>query len=75
MPGFREVNPRQSFPELEERILERWREGDVFARQVAQREGSPLWSFYEGPPTANGKPAPTTCSRGSTRTSIRATTR
>jgi isoleucyl-tRNA synthetase len=56
MPGFRDVDPKQSFPELEERILERWREGDVFERQVSQREGAPLWSFYEGPPTANGKP-------------------
>ena len=50
------MDAKQSFPQLEERILERWREGDVFARQVAQREGAPLWSFYEGPPTANGRP-------------------
>ena len=56
MAGFRDVDPKQSFPELEQRVLERWREGDVFARQVDQREGAPLWSFYEGPPTANGKP-------------------
>jgi isoleucyl-tRNA synthetase len=56
MPGFRDADPKQSFPELEERILERWREGDTFARQVSQREGAPLWSFYEGPPTANGQP-------------------
>ncbi len=37
-------------------MLERWRERDVFARQIAQREGAPLWSFNEGPPTANGRP-------------------
>jgi isoleucyl-tRNA synthetase len=54
--GFRPVDPKQSFPALEERILERWRERDVFGRSLADREGSPLWSFYEGPPTANGKP-------------------
>jgi isoleucyl-tRNA synthetase len=56
--GFRPVDPKQSFPELEQRVLERWREGDVFARQVAQRRdvGAPVWSFYEGPPTANGRP-------------------
>src|SRR3954468_7423503 len=36
---FRPVDPKQSFPELEERILERWRERDVFHRSVAQREG------------------------------------
>ncbi|MGH2923165.1 MAG: class I tRNA ligase family protein, partial [Solirubrobacterales bacterium] len=56
MTKFRAVDPKQSFPELEERVLERWRERDVFARQVFQHEGAPLWSFYEGPPTANGKP-------------------
>jgi isoleucyl-tRNA synthetase len=54
--GFKPVDTRQSFPELEERVLERWRERDVFARSFAQREGAPLWNFYEGPPTANGRP-------------------
>ena len=56
MPGFSPVDPKQSFPELEERVLERWREGDVFDRQLASREGAEVWSFYEGPPTANGRP-------------------
>ncbi len=56
MPGFRPVDPRQSFPELEERILGRWRERDVFRRSLAAREGAEVWSFYEGPPTANGRP-------------------
>ena len=37
-------------------MLARWRERDVFARQLAEREGAPVWSFYEGPPTANGRP-------------------
>jgi isoleucyl-tRNA synthetase len=56
MPGFRAVDPKQSFPALEERILDRWREDDVFHRSMANREGAPVWSFYEGPPTANGEP-------------------
>ncbi len=56
MPGFRPVDTKQSFPELEERVLARWRERDVFQRSLAQREGAELWSFYEGPPTANGRP-------------------
>jgi isoleucyl-tRNA synthetase len=56
MPGFRPVDTKQSFPELEERMLERWRERDVFHRSLAQREGAEIWSFYEGPPTANGRP-------------------
>jgi isoleucyl-tRNA synthetase len=45
-----------SFPELEERVLERWRERDVFAESVRRRRDSPKWGFYEGPPTANGAP-------------------
>jgi isoleucyl-tRNA synthetase len=53
---FRPVDPKQSFPALEERILERWRERDVFHRSLRQREGAKIWSFYEGPPTANGRP-------------------
>ncbi|HET7053349.1 MAG TPA: isoleucine--tRNA ligase [Solirubrobacterales bacterium] len=56
MAGFNPVDPRQSFPELEERVLSRWRERDVFARSLANREGAEVWSFYEGPPTANGRP-------------------
>jgi isoleucyl-tRNA synthetase len=56
MSGFEPVDPKQSFPELEERVLARWREEDVFARSLAARAGAPVWSFYEGPPTANGRP-------------------
>ncbi len=58
MSGFRPVDPTQSFPALEQRVLERWRETDVFARQLSRRRdaAAPVWSFYEGPPTANGKP-------------------
>src|SRR3954447_24412457 len=37
-------------------MLARWREEKVFGRSLAQREGAPIWSFYEGPPTANGRP-------------------
>jgi isoleucyl-tRNA synthetase len=56
MPGFRPVDTKQSFPELEQRMLERWREREVFQRSLDQREGAEIWSFYEGPPTANGRP-------------------
>jgi isoleucyl-tRNA synthetase len=56
MSGFRPVDTKQSFPELEERALARWRERDVFQRSLDQRDGAELWNFYEGPPTANGRP-------------------
>ncbi|HEX8742682.1 MAG TPA: isoleucine--tRNA ligase [Thermoleophilaceae bacterium] len=53
---FRPVDPGQSFPELEEVVLARWRERDVFHESVRRREGAPRFVFYEGPPTANGRP-------------------
>jgi isoleucyl-tRNA synthetase len=52
----RPVDSRVSFPELEEQVLARWRERDVFAESVRRRSGAPPWVFYEGPPTANGAP-------------------
>ncbi len=56
MRRFEPVDPKVSFPELELRILDFWREADVFHRSLEQRVGAPEWVFYEGPPTANGKP-------------------
>jgi isoleucyl-tRNA synthetase len=55
-PRHRPVPTDQSFPELEEKVLERWRERDVFQESLRRREGAPEWVFYEGPPTANGPP-------------------
>jgi isoleucyl-tRNA synthetase len=52
----RPVDSRARFPELEERVLERWRARDIFKESVRRRQGSPQWGFYEGPPTANGPP-------------------
>src|SRR4051812_44358389 len=50
------VDPNVSFVELEERVLARWRERDVFHESLRRRAGAPTWLFYEGPPTANGRP-------------------
>jgi len=50
------VDPNVSFPALEERVLIRWRERDVFRESVRRRAGAPAYVFYEGPPTANGRP-------------------
>src|SRR3954469_23011724 len=52
------VDPQQSFPELEERVLERWRERDVFQEWLRRRRDAAPWVFYEGPPTVNGPPGP-----------------
>ena len=56
MARFRPVDSGQSFPALEERVLQRWRERDVFHESVRRRERAPRFVFYEGPPTANGRP-------------------
>ena len=54
--GFRKVAGRYDGPALEQKILEFWNEHGVFEKTLAQSEGRPLFSFNEGPPTANGKP-------------------
>jgi isoleucyl-tRNA synthetase len=56
MAAYRAVDTKQSFPTLEEEVLARWRELDVFHETLRRREGAPLFVFYEGPPTANGAP-------------------
>ncbi len=43
-------------PALERDVLEKWRDRKVFERSVEQTRSGPPWIFYEGPPTANGKP-------------------
>jgi isoleucyl-tRNA synthetase len=55
-PLYTSVDPKVSFPALEEAVAARWAEEDVFHRSLRQREGRPEWVFYEGPPTANAKP-------------------
>jgi isoleucyl-tRNA synthetase len=56
MARYRPVDSAQSFPELEQVVLERWRKRDVFHESIRRREGAPLFTFSEGPPTANGRP-------------------
>jgi len=43
-------------PDIEKRVLKFWRESDAFARSVKKRSKNRAFVFYEGPPTANGKP-------------------
>ena len=53
---FQPVSSKVSFPELEDRTLQLWRDRDVFRRTWSEREGQPLFMLYEGPPTTNGTP-------------------
>ena len=56
MRQFRPLPPDRPADELEREILERWRDERLFERTLAEREGAPRWVFFEGPPTANGRP-------------------
>ncbi|TAF73977.1 MAG: isoleucine--tRNA ligase [Bacteroidetes bacterium] len=46
----------QNYPEIAERILKFWNENHTFQQSVSTREGNPTFTFYEGPPSANGTP-------------------
>jgi len=54
--AFDEVGGRYDGPGLEQQVLTFWRDEDVFAKSMQQSEGRPLYTWNEGPPTANGKP-------------------
>jgi len=53
---FKEVNPRVNFAEQEQEILSFWEQEQIFAKSLKQREGADRFVFFEGPPTANGRP-------------------
>ena len=53
---YKAVPAQIDLPGLEHEILQMWDEEAVFAASVAARADKPLWTFYEGPPTANGTP-------------------
>ena len=54
--SFRAIPAAVDLPAVEHSILKFWRENSIFEKTVAAREGAPTWTFYEGPPTANGMP-------------------
>src|SRR5215210_5134948 len=56
MAEFEKVDPRVRFPELEEKVLGLWRDRETFRRSVEERPEDRTFVFYEGPPTANGRP-------------------
>ena len=54
--SFRAIPAAVDLPAVEHSILNFWRDNSIFEKTVAAREGAPTWTFYEGPPTANGMP-------------------
>ena len=55
-PGYNAVPAQVDFPAMEHDILKLWAERDTFEATLRQSEGGQPWTFYEGPPTANGMP-------------------
>lgn len=53
---FKELTDKLSYPAIEKEILSFWKEHRIFEESISAREGKPGFTFYEGPPTANGKP-------------------
>lgn len=53
---FEPVSPKVNVQDVEKAQLAFWREHDIFRRTMREREGGPRYVFYEGPPTANGRP-------------------
>jgi isoleucyl-tRNA synthetase len=53
---FKAVSPKVDIQKVEQEVQDFWRMKRIFERTVSEREGGPSYVFYEGPPTANGKP-------------------
>ncbi len=53
---FKQNLEKSGYPEIEERILKFWEEHKIFEKSISTRDASKSYTFYEGPPTANGKP-------------------
>ena len=53
---YSKVNTDMNFVEREKEVEQFWKEDNTFKKSMEQREGCPTYTFYDGPPTANGKP-------------------
>jgi len=55
-PRFQDVSPRVDFPALDARVLAFWKQHQIFEKSLQAPADAPVFVFYEGPPTANGRP-------------------
>jgi isoleucyl-tRNA synthetase len=56
MTRYQPLPPDRPANDVERELLARWEEEDLFARALEARSGAPNFVFFEGPPTANGRP-------------------
>src|ERR1700680_2138200 len=53
---FRTISDKVSLPDLEKEILAHWKQNRIFEKSMEARQNAPDYTFFEGPPTANGRP-------------------
>lgn len=53
---FKSVSSKLDVPAMEEGVLDFWQRNEIFKKTTEQRQGKPEYVFFEGPPTANGRP-------------------
>lgn len=53
---YQKVSPNLNFVEREKQTEKFWKDEDIFAKSMENRKDGPTYTFYDGPPTANGKP-------------------
>jgi isoleucyl-tRNA synthetase len=53
---YEKVSTELNFVDREKQVLKFWKENDIFGESIKARENCPVFTFYDGPPTANGKP-------------------
>ena len=53
---YKKVSPDLNFIDREKEVEKFWKDNDIFRQSMKNREGAPTYTFYDGPPTANGKP-------------------
>jgi len=53
---FKQNIEKNGYPQLEQEVLKFWQENKIFEKSVSSKDDNKTWMFYEGPPTANGKP-------------------
>lgn len=53
---YEKVSTNLNFVEREEKVLDFWKKNQIFEESIKAKEGKPVYTFYDGPPTANGKP-------------------
>ena len=56
MSMYKKVDTSLNFVEREKQVVDYWNENHIFEDSVKMNEGKEEFSFYDGPPTANGKP-------------------